>query len=389
MRARLALSAVATAVLIAGCDSSPTSPTPPPAVCTYQLAPSTTNVGPEAATASVGVTTGASCTWAAQVNVSWASISSGATGTGSGSIQLSIGENQATEGRELVVSVADQSVRMSQQGRAVPCEYVVTPAILRFDAGGGTGRITVSAAEHCAWSAVSEEPSWAVLQPAEGTGNGTIAVAVAGWPGDEDRRTWIHVGGHEVDIRQERDARPCDYSVTPVAVTLHWHHTASSSRVVVRSGCSWTVTSTAAWLVLTTPSSNDGDGPIEFSTGIYTNGDTRRAALEVRWPAPTAGQNVWVSQDGCRYGIGETTRTFPASGGTATLQIVTQPVTQECMVDDCPWTARSSASWIRIVSGSPGTGMANLTYEVLPNTTGAPRTGTIDVQGQVLTITQQ
>jgi hypothetical protein len=63
------------------------------------------------------------------------------------------------------------------------------------------------------------------------------------------------------------------------------------------------------------------------------------------------------------------------------------PVSNSCKIG-CPWVATSSASWIRITSGSPGAGDDYFFYTVDPNLTGQTRTGTIQVRKYVLVITQ-
>jgi subtilisin family serine protease len=54
----------------------------------------------------------------------------------------------------------------------------------------------------------------------------------------------------------------------------------------------------------------------------------------------------------------------------------------------CNWAASSNAPWITIVSGAPGSGPGTLRYQVAENPTTSPRTGTVTIAGQTLTISQ-
>jgi ABC-type histidine transport system ATPase subunit len=54
----------------------------------------------------------------------------------------------------------------------------------------------------------------------------------------------------------------------------------------------------------------------------------------------------------------------------------------------CSWTAVSSASWITISSGASGSGNGTVLYTVAANTLRDPRTGTLTVGGQTLSVTQ-
>jgi hypothetical protein len=125
---------------------------------------------------------------------------------------------------------------------------------------------------------------------------------------------------------------------------------------------------------------------VRFVIAEYPTDDTRAARLELRWPTPTAGQNVWVTQEGCRYGAYPASIAVGAAGGSQYVNVLTQPISSSCSLG-CSWTAVSEVSWIRIASGSPGSGDDRFRIEISPNT-GAARTGRVRVGGQTITVTQ-
>jgi hypothetical protein len=53
----------------------------------------------------------------------------------------------------------------------------------------------------------------------------------------------------------------------------------------------------------------------------------------------------------------------------------------------CSWTASTSAAWITITSGASDTGDGKVQFTVAASTT--PRSDTLLVAGQVVTVTQQ
>jgi hypothetical protein len=61
--------------------------------CSYSLSSTSVNVGPGATTASVNVATGDGCGWTAVSNASWIAITSGGTGSGSGSVGYVVAPN--------------------------------------------------------------------------------------------------------------------------------------------------------------------------------------------------------------------------------------------------------------------------------------------------------
>jgi uncharacterized protein (TIGR03437 family) len=81
----------------------------------------------------------------------------------------------------------------------------------------------------------------------------------------------------------------------------------------------------------------------------------------------------------CGYAINPTSQTFPASGGSGTVNVVTAA--------GCAWTATSNAAWLTVTS-SNGNGNGAVNFIVAANT-GTARTGTLSIAGQTFSVTQQ
>jgi hypothetical protein len=144
-------------------------------------------------------------------------------------------------------------------------------------------------------------------------------------------------------------------------------------------------------LSVTSGASGAGNGSISIA---YTdNYDApRESVVMVRWPTPTAGQNVHVAQAGCRYGVSRKAIDVDAAGGTASFDVLQQSDPTTCggaTQDRCIWTAVSNAPWITITSSMPRAGDNPVSFAVAPNTSTSSRTGTIVVRDQVVTITQK
>jgi uncharacterized repeat protein (TIGR01451 family) len=78
--------------------------------------------------------------------------------------------------------------------------------------------------------------------------------------------------------------------------------------------------------------------------------------------------------------LSPTAETFSSGGGAATVQVT--------LITNCPWAAQSNAAWITINPPAGGTGNGSLTYQVGPNNTGQPRSGTMTIAGQTFTVNQ-
>lgn len=81
--------------------------------CTYSVTPTSFNVGAIGATTALSVTSGASCSWTAVSNVSWITITSGASGSGIGGVNFVVAANPGLA-RTGTMTVAGKTVTFSQ-----------------------------------------------------------------------------------------------------------------------------------------------------------------------------------------------------------------------------------------------------------------------------------
>jgi hypothetical protein len=363
--------------------------TPPQPSCTYSVASPTVTFTSAGGQGSATVGTGASCSWTAATDSPWVTFPGGASGSGQASVAFTVASNSATDLRKATLTIAGLPIAISQEGRA-PCDYAVSPSSLDVAAAGGAASVTIATAAGCEWTASSSAPWVTLTSAASGTGSGTVGLMVSTNAATDSRQANLSVAGRPVTLRQDGTTpsppKPtsCDYSVSPIDTTVHWHVTGFSVSISTAPGCTWTVASPDGWLAVDR-ASGSGPASIAVSFSQFTEDATRRAAVQIRWPTPTAGQNAWVTQEGCRYGF-ESAASFPAAGGTRTVMVVTQPVSSSCAIG-CPWTATSNASWIRVTSSMPRAGDDVFAYQVDANT-GTPRVGTITVAGRTHTVSQ-
>ena len=388
-RARLAAVALPVVLLLPSCNSSsPTEPPGPSPTCSFQVTTSSDPLPPEGGQQMLTITTQSSCGWTVRPAAEWITVSTNPTGTGTGTSVITVGPNASTALREGTVTVETQTVRITQRGRPVACTFEVSTGSQRFGPEGGSGRASIATAAECAWTASTSE-SWLTLDRTSGTGSAEIVFTIAPFAGTSERSANISVNDRTLTIRQDPVRAECTFSVEPATFDLHWHGGQNVEvRVTTGAGCRWTVSSQADWLTFGGPAEREGSGVVQLSTSIFTQDATRRAALEFRWATPTAGQNVWVDQGGCRYGMDQTPRTYgPAGDPDEAITVVTQAVSPSC-AQPCPWTATSDVAWIRILSAMPRAGDDMFRYAVDPNTSGVTRQGRIRVADLILVITQ-
>ncbi|HEX8633183.1 MAG TPA: Calx-beta domain-containing protein [Pyrinomonadaceae bacterium] len=94
----------------------------------------------------------------------------------------------------------------------------------------------------------------------------------------------------------------------------------------------------------------------------------------------TAVLTIQDDDSTCVESISPASRTSPAEGETTTVNVTAQ--------SGCAWTAVSTSNFISVTSGASGAGNGVVTLNVLSNGSGVPRTGSVIIGGQTLTITQ-
>ena len=385
------LPAVAFAAVVGpGCGSSPVTPTPPPAQCTFQVTSSGQSFGAAGGSSTITITTATGCTWSASANEMWVTLGASG-GTGSGTLSVTVAPNGSTATRQCAVTVAGQTLAMTQDGAAQTCALVLTPERERFDAAGDSRTFRVTAPSTCAWSAVSQVPWIKVTGAASGTGDGTVSYLVEEWNGQTERSGVIRIGDRDFTVQQNPPVPDaCTYSVSPVVFTPCMRASTLSATLTTDQGCPWTVAAAASWITLADGGSRSGPATVTFQ--ISENYDApRQGILEVRWPAPTAGQNLQVQQAGCGYAVSRDTVSVAAGGESLAVDVYQQSFPNECggpLQNGCIWTAVADVSWITITTSMPQAGDNPVRFTVAPNGTGTARSGSIAIRDKTIRVTQ-
>ena len=83
----------------------------------------------------------------------------------------------------------------------------------------------------------------------------------------------------------------------------------------------------------------------------------------------------------CTYSFSPSNYGYSDQGGSGSINV-------NPSAGSCNWTATSSDPWISVTSGSSGTGIGTVAYNVSPNTTGSGRMGKISIGNQDIFILQ-
>jgi len=170
--------------------------------CSYSVAPSSGDFLSNGGTGSVNVSAPAGCGWTASSNANWVTISSNASGNGSGLVNYSVTANPSTNGRVAMLTVAGRSVSITQQGAAGSCTYSLSPTFKTFGSGGGSGTVNVTSPDGCAWTATASA-AWINIASSSGSGNGSVTYSVSPNPKKPARTGTITIGGQILTIKEK------------------------------------------------------------------------------------------------------------------------------------------------------------------------------------------
>ena len=84
--------------------------------------------------------------------------------------------------------------------------------------------------------------------------------------------------------------------------------------------------------------------------------------------------------EACSYSVSPSSQSYDYTGGGGSFSARSASA--------CSWTAVSNVSWLVINSGGSGTGNGTINYSVAPTSDNDPRTGSITVQDQTFTVSQ-
>src|SRR6202042_375543 len=98
----------------------------------------------------------------------WITVSGASAGTGPATVTLIVGAASGIP-RSVNITVAGISVAVNQ---AATCTYAISPGGQGFTAAGGSGSVSITAPQGCAWSSSNTLPFVSFNGASSGSGSG-------------------------------------------------------------------------------------------------------------------------------------------------------------------------------------------------------------------------
>jgi len=254
--------------------------------CATSVSPREVDLPLEGGTVRVAVSAEPDCEWT----------NADQSGSGSADVELTIAPSATPQTHHRFV--AGKEIIIRQGGRV--CEYSV-PGTLLVPATGVTFSVSVTASEGCVWTPQSQV-AWAMVDsPTSRTGSSNVSFTVEPNPTLTARWATFTLGRPIGFLMQE--AGNCVYRV-PAQIALPPGPGAVTVNVEAPSGCPWSMSSPAPWLI---------ELPQQLNSAANTTNTQRTATITV------AGQRVTVSQDTARPGEPYSVEPFDSSGPRQTF----------------------------------------------------------------------
>jgi hypothetical protein len=337
--------------------------------CTFSISPTSQSAASGGDNGTSQVTTQTGCPWSAESNVSWITVTAGASGTGSGPVSFSVQANPSTTPRSGTLIIASETFTVNQA--AASCSVSVAPASQFVPGTGGTGSTNVTAPTGCNWTALSNNIGWlSVPSGPTGTGDGVVTFSAIMNVGAA-RTGRLTISGQIFTVNQ---GASCSFAIAPTSLTVAAAGGTASTALTTGATCPWTATSGASWVTVI-DASGTGSGAVSFAVAPNTGTTQRSTILSI------GGRTLTVTQPAstCTFTISPTSLTVAAAGGTGSTTVTT--------TTGCAWTATSNAPWITVTTPSgSGTGQAGVS--VAANTSTIQRSGTLTIAGRTFAVTQ-
>jgi hypothetical protein len=161
--------------------------------CSFSVSETSFSGGPGGGADSVSIVGPAGCSWSAVSNAAFVTLTSEVSGTGPGTVGFSVAPNVLGTPRSATISVAGQTVTITQSGvpggpifsldrPTLNFGAISTGAVFASRTDAQVVRLTQSGAGTANWTATSNAP-WLTVSPASGTGPAALKVSVRFVPG--------------------------------------------------------------------------------------------------------------------------------------------------------------------------------------------------------------
>ena len=171
--------------------------------CTSSISPASQSIGSAGgAGQQIGVTTPAGCGWTATTATTWITITSGASGTGNGTVKFTAAANTGAA-RTGTIAIAGQTHTVTQ---SAACTYSLNATSQTLNKNAQKGKdVAVSTSASCPWTATSNDSWITITSAASDSGDGTVKWAVSQNDTNNTRIGTMTIAGITFTVTQNKN----------------------------------------------------------------------------------------------------------------------------------------------------------------------------------------
>jgi hypothetical protein len=274
-------------------------------VCTYSISPTSQTLGPTTGTGSINVTAPSGCSWTATSKAPWIRITSGSSGSGNGTVSYSVAANTSTSQRTGTMNIAGQTFTVTQ---ASAPKISASPTSVNFGNLNldSTSEKTVTILNDGNSDLVISSIDIAGANPSDFSqtndcttipdGNSCTVTVNFGPTSGGSKSGIISISSNDpkkptINVKLSGNAK-CTYSISPSSQLFDASGGTGSVSVAASSGCSWTATSKAPWIRITSGDSGSGTETVTYTVAPNTSTRGRTGRMTI------VGQTFTVTQTG-------------------------------------------------------------------------------------------
>jgi hypothetical protein len=257
--------------------------------CSFTLDSTSAHYDSSGGSSNVQVTASATnCDWTAVGNASFITITSGASGTGDGTVGYTVASNTVTRARTGTMTIAGQQYTVTQSGG---CLYTVSSTGVNLSAAGAkskTVRVKVRGTD-CPWTAVSNDPFITITAGTNGVGSGKVRFTVPGNMNTVPLTGTMTIAGQTFTVNQA--AGGCTNKLSPA--TAKFKAAGGSKTVKVKTkypDCAWTAVSNDPFITITAGANGVGKGVVYYTVATNTSSVATNGTMTI------AGETCTITQ---------------------------------------------------------------------------------------------
>src|ERR1017187_2297884 len=171
------------------------------------------------------------------------------------------------------------------------CVSSINPTSKVFAAMGGSGSVSVTTSNGCAWTAISNDSFITITSVKNGSGDGVVNYSVTANTTASSLTGTMTIAGQTVMVTQTGEPA-CNFNLSATNAAVAATGSLGTVDITTSNNCVWTAVSNDGFITITSGSGGTGNGTVRYSITANTSTNGRAGTMTI------AGQSFTVTQSG-------------------------------------------------------------------------------------------